>query len=247
MVVKTNMNTSTNPSSDSFYECDVCGTCFSEERYLVEHNTRTCIDQSQSKHQCYTCKKGFSSDQYLNTHLSTVHLQMKDFECGVCGLKFGQKANLNQHVRKQHSSSARLFTCDVCGYTTTHKSCLTRHTRLHTGDKRFKCRYCEMLFNQSTNLKAHLYTHTSMPIVCEVCGRGCRNEATLKVHMRIHTAEKPFTCGTCQKGFTLEAHLTTHLTIHTGEKPFQCPVCLVKFNRRNNLKRHAQVKHENKE
>ena len=237
---------STNPS-DSFFECDVCGTCFSEERYLVEHNTRKCIDQSQSKYQCYTCKKGFCRDDALNTHLSTVHLQMKDFECSDCGKKFGIKANMTRHMRTQHSTSARLFTCDVCGYSTTLKSHLTPHARQHTGEKRFKCRYCEMLFNRSAHLKLHLYTHTSMPIVCEVCGRGCPDESKLKRHMRVHTAEKPFTCGTCQKGFTRQENLNDHLRMHSGEKPYTCPICLAKFRQSKGLKNHTRAKHENNE
>ena len=239
MVVKTKI-ISTNPS-DSFFECDVCGTCFSEEQYLVEHNTRKCIDQSQSKHQCYTCKKGFASDQKLHRHLSDVHLQVKDFECTVCSMKFGRKYHLHQHVRQQHSiygnddtiygrddtvygtqhsSSPRLFTCDICGYTTTWKGHLTRHARLHTGEKRFMCRYCAMLFNTSSDLKRHL---------------------------RIHTAVKPFTCSTCQKEFTLKHHLTSHVRTHTGDKPYQCPICNESFTQSSSKNRHVKLKHATEE
>ena len=238
------MNSTNNASSDSFFECDVCGTCFSEKEYLVEHNSRTCIDQSQSKHQCYTCKKGFSSDSALNTHLSTVHLQMKDFECTVCGRNFGRKCHLDQHVLNLHSSSPRLFACDICGYSTPQRGSLTIHARLHTGEKRFKCRYCEMLFNTSSDLKRHLYTHTSMPLVCEVCGRGCQGESHLKLHMRVHTAEKPFVCTTCGKGFSQRGNLSRHVRTHTGEKPHQCSICEMRFSRKRNMMDHIKQTHK---
>ncbi|KAL7640100.1 UNVERIFIED_CONTAM: hypothetical protein RMT77_009514 [Armadillidium vulgare] len=63
--------------------------------------------------------------------------------------------------------------------------------------------------------------------------------ATLKSHKRLrHTKEKP--CPICSK--KIKANMKIHMRIHTGEKPYQCDKCNRRFSQKNVLERHQRRK-----
>ena len=50
-----------------------------------------------------------------------------------------------------------------------------------------------------------------------------------------------FTCDTCKKSFKTEQYLKMHMLIHSSDKPFECDVCHASFNRKDKLKRHLLI------
>ena len=62
-----------------------------------------------------------------------------------------------------------------------------------------------------------------------------------------YSSNKGYKCELCQKMFHVENDYKVHMKIHSGEKPYICnfPNCFRKFNRKANLELHEKICHSN--
>lgn len=82
--------------------------------------------------------------------------------------------------------------------------------------------------------------NTCRKLACEICNKMFLRPSALKVHMRIHSGDRPFKCTHCPRTFTQSGNLTVHLRKHSGERPFTCTICLKRFSQSNSLRVHIR-------
>ena len=134
-------------------------------------------------------------------------------------------------VKKEKSDEkeGRVIECHICDFTTNFAAALKQHMGSAHGDKMFKCLQvsCGKRYPKKKQLLRHVsYKHRGEPIKslvearpevperhsrwCNECGKGFCNGSSLRMHMLLHSGEKPFSCNICGKGFVQKGNMLTH-------------------------------------
>lgn len=118
---------------------------------MMHENDRPCL--------CTTCGKRFININRLKNHVRDKHplveAQHERSVCTVCGMEFARYYSLKKHREKHHKLAVEILTCDICQRVFNNRKCLVQHMKLHSGQKPYKCRYCEMAFAQLAGKRGH--------------------------------------------------------------------------------------------
>jgi len=243
---------------------------------------------------CQVCGTLFHSEEAFNVHIAESHKieraevvdweevlespgEPLSFKTALLVEKYEKtggywQTGSKQQLRDLAKMDDPVFrTCGECRKIFSTSSAMRYHHRVvHSGERPYKCDFCEKSYNRKDTLDSHLATHSDLKeYICSVCGKqfgrrhirdtherrhrgekkhGCTycnkrfmSGQQLKNHIRVHTGEKPFSCEHCGRMFAVKHQLVTHLRIHTGERPYGCSKCDQKFKHLSTRRNHKCV------
>ena len=142
---------------NSRYSCVVCKKHFARLDSFKQHLASHDPASSASSSSCPECGLKFGWATSLRRHREKCHgLPCKSLSlpCDQCDRVFKTKVHLKVHVERDHDK-VRRHLCQICDKTFYAHNDLVSHTRVHTGDKPYKCRYCPKGFSHGSHRVRH--------------------------------------------------------------------------------------------
>lgn len=142
---KRNLMMSSNPASATNYN-------------LTTKRRKLSIDSMETED---TASSGALSD--MDDDMESHPFDKNELVIDVCNSSLNQSADFKSQT-KLNKDNQQIFFCKICNGEFAHKRSLDRHLKIHTGDKKFKCDYCEQSYSRSDHLKNHLKSNHKINI-----------------------------------------------------------------------------------
>jgi len=201
------------------------------------------VEKIKKRFKCDQCDKDFGHKGSLERHIETQHTTVDKVACQICQKQFANKNSLQYHTKVTHQE--KTVPCDECSTMFPTVGILNSHKKSVHVLGSFKCDQCNKRFKSVINLNGHIRSiHGEEKFSCDLCDYIGNNMAALKAHKTsVHEKKKNWFCELCPFSSYAKTQLKVHMRIHTGEKPYQCNKCLTQFRQKNQLTVHHKKAH----
>ncbi|KAJ8723606.1 hypothetical protein PYW07_007586 [Mythimna separata] len=177
---------------------------------MIEKPEFTISEDGKRYAKCGVCQKSVSVGGWSRHR--RAHAGERRHSCHACGLAFNDSGNLARHARAVHAQQ-RPHACPTCHKTFSRKSHLEDHVKSHSESRTFVCDVCGKGSKSSAALRMHARTHWALRFACVQCGARFKRRGELRAHVSVHTGERAHACR-CGKAFRLRSQLTAHQRLH---------------------------------
>ncbi|XP_073831211.1 uncharacterized protein isoform X1 [Musca autumnalis] len=232
-----------NPDS---FKCKLCNEVFSNSRDLTSHISSQHPDNVDllETYECEHCFKQFRNYSIFQNHLRT-HSKDKDVECQICNKRCSTIYRLRNHIQSVHNNIYQHI-CDICGKKFKSKPAFQKHYDEHQGivEPAAQCSICGAWLKNSFSLKVHLTIHEDTEFPCDICGKLFQTKKNLSRHKRYwHRLERNLKCSYCEKIFREKRNLDEHMATHTETQLYACPHCGKESRSKSNMYVHVKRQH----
>ncbi|KFB46232.1 AGAP008901-PA-like protein [Anopheles sinensis] len=195
---------------EQVFKCRMCDKIFRTKSTLICHEKVHGENGVDNSFSCVECGKVFASDDKLQVH-RRLHTGEKPYQCKVCQKCFNHQSNLIVHSRI-HEKVKKALKCDRCSKVLDNEERLAIHMRLHTGEKPYKCSYCEKRFNHKSTVSTHeKAAHIAAnSFKCDRCHKTFNQKCQLQYHEKLQE-EHTIACTLCDKVFCYKASHKEHM------------------------------------
>ncbi|XP_062553999.1 histone H4 transcription factor [Armigeres subalbatus] len=180
-------------STERSIGCYTCGAIFGSRLKFMDHCRRQ-VEYHNREYRCPECDKLFATKQLMNDH---KNIHNKKFKCPLCPMMWPSRKAMTYHIRYRHVD-VKPFECHICGHRTVTKADLEEHVLTHDERRMFRCEEfgCEATYKCQRSLKKHVdsvhYGAGPGIYACHLCPIQYKAGATLSRHLiRAHRYKRP--------------------------------------------------------